>query len=273
MAVLAVGTASYLDGGTSSPVLYLFVLPIAYASLAFTPWASSLCAATTLATAVFVVTTDSDIRFAQDGVVIFFGVLVGASMLSVASATNRAHREREEELIAEQIAVMASTDGLTGCAVHRVFLERFEVEVARSIRHLHPLSLMMIDVDRFKSVNDSYGHLVGDEVLAGIGEVLRTHARTFDLVGRLGGDEFGVLMPDTEPSSAVALAKRIREELPMTLEVPVTLSIGISGLDLSFPTAEHMIDEADFALYQVKGSGRDSVALRNREPLLREGSP
>ena len=261
MAVLAVGTASYLDGGTSSPVLYLFVLPIAYASLAFTPWASSLCAATTLATAVFVVTTDSDIRFAQDGVVIFFGVLVGASMLSVASATNRAHREREEELIAEQIVVMASTDSLTGCAVHGVFHQRLEEEIARSIRGHHPLSLLMIDVDDFKSVNDTYGHLVGDHVLATTGDVLRTNTRSFELVGRLGGDEFAVLMPDTEPSEAVTAADRFRREMSKAVEVPVTFSVGITGLDLSSPTAERMLDDADFALYQVKHAGRDGVAV------------
>ena len=157
---------------------------------------------------------------------------------------------------------MARTDGLTGCAVHRVFHERFEEEIARSLRNGHPLSLMMIDVDSFKVVNDTYGHLVGDHVLAGIGAALRAQSRSFDLVGRLGGDEFAVLMPDTDPTSATALAQRIRLEAAAGLEVPVTLSIGVSGLDLSQPTAEHMLDDADFSLYQVKGAGRDGVAAR-----------
>jgi diguanylate cyclase (GGDEF)-like protein len=120
----------------------------------------------------------------------------------------------------------------------------------------------MIDVDAFKSVNDTYGHLVGDHVLAAIGAVLRTHVRGFDLVGRLGGDEFAVLLPDTEPTAAVATAERIRRETSTMLDVPVTLSIGVSGLDPSTPTAEHLLDDADFALYQVKRAGRDGVTVR-----------
>ena len=155
------------------------------------------------------------------------------------------------------MTILASTDGLTGCAVHRVFHERLEEEIARSVRANRPLSLVMLDVDDFKTVNDTYGHLVGDSVLASIGEVLRAQTRSFELAGRLGGDEFAVLMPDTEPSAAFIAANRLRQESSKVVEVPVTLSIGVSGLDLSTPTAERMIDDADFALYQVKHAGRE----------------
>jgi two-component system cell cycle response regulator len=180
----------------------------------------------------------------------------------VAASVNRVNRERNEQLLVEKIAELAMTDGLTGCAVHRVFHERFEQEIARSLRNGHPLSLMMIDVDAFKAVNDTYGHLVGDHVLAGIGSALRAQSRSFDLVGRLGGDEFAVLMPDTEAEAATALAERIRLEAAAGLEVPITLSIGVSGLDRAEPTVEHMLDDADFSLYQVKKGGRDGVAIR-----------
>ncbi len=121
---------------------------------------------------------------------------------------------------------------------------------------------MMIDVDSFKAVNDTYGHLVGDHVLAGIGAALRAQSRSFDLVGRLGGDEFAVLMPETEAGAATALAERFRLEAARGLEVPVTLSIGVSGMDPAEPTVEHMLDDADFSLYQVKRGGRDGVAVR-----------
>jgi diguanylate cyclase (GGDEF)-like protein len=131
------------------------------------------------------------------------------------------------------------------------------------MRHDRSLSLMMIDVDRFKSVNDTYGHVVGDRVLAAVGAVLRTDVRTFDMVGRLGGDEFAVVLPDTEPSDAVALAERIRRDLRGSVEVPVTISAGVSGLDRSVPTVEQMFDDADFALYEVKRTGRDAVAVRS----------
>ncbi len=265
VAALAVGGVASLDGGLDSPVLYLLFLPIAFAALAFTPLVAGLCGLATLASALLVAASDSHVQVASDGVVVLFAVLAGASVLSVAASVNRTFREHHEQMLAAQIAVLAATDGLTGCAVHRVFHQRFEEEISRSVRHGHPLSLLIIDVDHFKSVNDTYGHLVGDHVLAAIGAVLRTHARSFDQVGRLGGDEFAVLMPHTEPSDAGALANRICREASSVLEVPVTLSIGVSGLDRDMPTVEHMRDEADFALYEVKGAGRDGVAVRGSQ--------
>jgi diguanylate cyclase (GGDEF)-like protein len=123
----------------------------------------------------------------------------------------------------------------------------------------------MVDVDDFKVVNDTYGHLVGDHVLASIGKVLRTDTRAFETVGRLGGDEFAVLLPDTMLAEAVTVAERLRSESIKAVEVPVTLSVGISGLDLSSPTAERMLDDADFALYQVKHAGRDGITVRQPE--------
>jgi diguanylate cyclase (GGDEF)-like protein len=273
VAALAVGGVAALDGGLDSPVLYLLFLPIAFAALAFTPFVAGLCGLATLASAVLVAATDSHIEVASVGVVVLFAVLAGASVLSVAASVNRTLREHHEQMLASQIAVLAATDGLTGCAVHRVFHQRFEEEISRSMRHGHPLSLLIIDVDHFKSVNDTFGHLVGDHVLAAIGAVLRTHARSFDLVGRLGGDEFAVLMPDTDSSDAGALAKRICREASSVLEVHVTLSIGVSGLDRDMPTVEHMRDEADFALYEVKGAGRDGAAVRGARVPVPKNHP
>jgi two-component system cell cycle response regulator len=108
-----------------------------------------------------------------------------------------------------------------------------------------------------------YGHVVGDRLLAAVGAVLRADVRSFDMVGRLGGDEFAVLLPDTEPAVAVTLAARIRRDLPGAVDVPVTISVGVSGLDRSVPTVEQMFDDADFALYEVKRTGRDAVAVRS----------
>jgi diguanylate cyclase (GGDEF)-like protein len=121
----------------------------------------------------------------------------------------------------------------------------------------------MIDVDEFKSINDTYGHVVGDHVLASIGAVLRHNGRAFDLVSRIGGDEFALLLPETDVPSAVRVAERIRHELPAAVEVPATLSIGVGGLDRSAPSVEHLLDAADFALYAVKRGGRDAVATHH----------
>ena len=120
----------------------------------------------------------------------------------------------------------------------------------------------MIDVDRFKSVNDNFGHVVGDQVLGAIGRILLANVRTFDVASRLGGDEFALLLPETDASGAVQVAERIFRDLADEGEVPVTLSIGVSTLDRSTPTVEHLFDEADMALYQVKRAGRDAIAVR-----------
>jgi diguanylate cyclase (GGDEF)-like protein len=269
LSAFAVGGVAWLDGGLNSPLILLLFLPAAYAALAFSPGNAAVCGLATLVSAGFVWLAEATPTVAPEQALMLFAVLIGTSVLSVASSINRVSREHHEALLVEQLAASAMIDGLTGCAVHRVFHERFEEEIARSLRNNHPLSLMMIDVDSFKAVNDTYGHVVGDHVLAGIGAALRTQSRSFDLVGRLGGDEFAVLMPDTEAPAAAALAERIRLEASAGLEVPITLSIGVSGLDRSEPTVEHMIDDADFSLYQVKRGGRDGVAVRFAEESVR----
>jgi len=273
VAAFAVGGVAYLDGGLVSPIILLLFLPAAFAALAFTPKIAGACGLATLLSATGVWLAGTNTRFSAEGSFVLFAVLAGSVTLSVAASVNRVQRERHEQLLVDRIAAMATTDGLTGCAVHQIFHQRFEEEVARSLRNGHPLSLMMIDVDSFKDVNDTYGHLVGDHVLAGIGTALRAHSRTFDLVGRLGGDEFAVLMPDTEAPAAAMLAERIRREASVGLEVPVTLSIGVSDLDRSTPTTERMLDDADFSLYQVKRAGRDGVAVRHSGDAVPEDHP
>jgi diguanylate cyclase (GGDEF)-like protein len=262
---VAVGIVASLDGGIDSPILFLLFLPIAYAALAFSPFVTAACGLSALVTATVVFLTDSSIHLSAQGALVLGSVLAGASVLSVAASVNRTHRESREQQLTEQIVMLAATDGLTGCAVRRVFYRRLNEEISRSLRNHQPLSLLFIDVDNFKTVNDTYGHLVGDHVLAAIGQVLSTNTRSFEMVGRLGGDEFAVLMPNTEPSHALVAAERFRLESMKAVEVHVTLSVGISGLDLASPTAERMLDDADFALYQVKHAGRDGVTVRHPE--------
>jgi len=270
LSALAVGVVASLDGGIDSPLIFLLFLPVAFAALAFTPLVAGACAGAAFASVSLLVATDPTITLSDGNALLLFGALAGVSVLSVTFSMNRVQREGRERQLSERIIELAATDGLTGCAVHRVFYERFEEEIARSLRYGYPLSLMLIDVDSFKSINDTFGHLVGDHVLAGIGAMLRTHTRAYDLVGRLGGDEFAVLMSNTEPAAAADLAERIRQEASVAAEVSVTLSIGVSGLDPSTPTAEHVLDDADFALYQVKKSGRDGVAVRSPHVAVAE---
>lgn len=263
LSAFAVAWVAILDLGSDSPIVVLLFLPLIYAALMFTPRLAALCGLSALASAALVAMTDGQRAISQERAVMLLAVLTGASVLSVAASINRTRMDRHERWLLATIADLAATDELTGCAVRRVFRQRAEVEVARSRRHDRPLSLMMIDVDRFKAVNDTYGHVVGDHVLAAIGGVLQGNARSSDMVGRLGGDEFALLLPDTEASAAVAVANRIRRDLPGAVEVPVTLSVGVGGLDRSAPTVEQMFDDADLALYEVKRAGRDAVAVRH----------
>lgn len=263
LSALAVGGVASLDGGIRSPMLVLLFLPMAYAAWAFTPWSAAGCGVSSLASLAFVEAFNGDIETFKDSSLLLWATLVGTSVLSVAAARNRTRREKYEASLVSRIVELAAKDGLTGCVVHRVFHQRFNEEVARSYRHGHPLSLLMIDLDDFKVVNDTYGHLVGDHVLAAIGAGLKEYSRSFDVIGRLGGDEFAVLMPETDRAAAVALAERIRDEIPRVLEVPLTFSVGVSDLNSSTPTAEQMLDDADIALYQAKKTGRDSVVVRS----------
>ena len=258
----AVAVVAILDTGVSSPILLLLFLPLLYGTLMFSPRAAVVCGVSSLAAVALVALTDPRLDVSEGRTFMLFATLAGAAVLSVAASVNRSHIEQHESRLLAKLADLAGTDDLTGCLVRRVLLQRTEVEIERALRSGSPLSLLLIDVDEFKSVNDNYGHIVGDRVLASIGEVLRGNVRTFDLASRLGGDEFALLLPDTDEAGAVGVAERIFRDLAPVVEVPVTLSIGVSTLDRSVPTVEHLFDEADLALYQVKRAGRDAIAVR-----------
>ena len=262
LSAFGVASVAILDTGLGSPLLVLLFLPLIYGTLMFTPRAAGICGIAALMSLALVALIDHDSGSPPGLAFLLFSVLAGASVLTVAAAINRTHIEQHGAQLQKALADMAAIDELTGCAVRRVLRQRMEEEIARSVRNRSPLSLLMIDVDQFKSVNDTYGHVVGDHVLASIGSVLRHCGRTFDLISRTGGDEFAVLLPDTDVASAVGVAERIRQDLPSSVEVPVTLSIGVGSLDRSAPSVEQLLDNADFALYQVKRAGRDAIAIR-----------
>ncbi len=171
----------------------------------------------------------------------------------------------EHAALYRQTIELAITDGLTGLYVQRYYKERVKDEVLRAIEYKLPLSLMMIDVDNFKTYNDRYGHLVGDQVLKSIARVLREGVRAVDLVARYGGEEFSVLLPKTQWEGARIVAERIRksvEEVRVTvgnLVTNVTVSIGVAELRPGVKTAESFVDSADQALYQAKAKGKNCV--------------
>jgi diguanylate cyclase (GGDEF)-like protein len=165
----------------------------------------------------------------------------------------------------ERIERMATTDGLTGLTNHRQFQQIFAAVAARAERYGRPVSLILTDIDHFKSVNDTYGHPVGDKVLRRVADVLRRSARRTDVVARYGGEEFAVLMEETGRSGAVQIAERIR--LAVEDEVfhcengtfGCTLSLGIATFPQDAANKARLTECADQALYQAKRSGRNRV--------------
>ncbi len=181
-----------------------------------------------------------------------------ASHLAVSLSNARMVRELE---------TMATTDGLTGLLNKRSMLEQSEQKLAAAVRFGRPLSVLVVDLDHFKRVNDTYGHDVGDVVIRGLAEILKRQKRTTDLVARFGGEEFVVLCEQTDEHGALLLAERIREELKCTSfhsdtgRLSITCSLGIS----TFPAAGRSWDElfkaADDALYISKRGGRNRTTV------------
>lgn len=163
----------------------------------------------------------------------------------------------------------ANTDALTGCANRRYFMDRAETELARVRRYGGELSLLMLDIDRFKSINDTQGHLAGDAVLQKIGKVLKSVMRAADTPGRIGGDEFAVLLPETSLDAASHAAERIREALAATPTMgpngPIpsfTASFGIAFLADDDDTVDGFLHRADCALYHARSTGRDRIVTQ-----------
>lgn len=162
----------------------------------------------------------------------------------------------------------ATTDALTGMANRRHFLEACEHEMQRAMRYGRPLTVAIFDVDLFKRINDSLGHAAGDDVLRAIAQVTAETLRETDLVGRLGGEEFGLLLPETELSGGTDLAERLREAVashPVAVAggqtVRVTVSIGVATLADDDVSVDGLFARADAALYRAKDAGRDRIAV------------
>ena len=163
--------------------------------------------------------------------------------------------------LAEEKA-LARTDGLTEVANRRRFFEAAEMELARSFRYKHPFTIVYVDVDDFKTLNDRFGHGRGDEVLRAFAAVINETARYSDLVARLGGDEFGVLLPETEAAGAERFLTRLRDRLRNEPWLDATASIGaVTFLDAP-RSIEDMVAAADSLMYDVKRAGKNGVRQR-----------
>jgi diguanylate cyclase (GGDEF)-like protein len=178
----------------------------------------------------------------------------------------------ENARLHERVQQQATTDELTGLVNRRRFLEALETELERARLFETPLSLVLADLDDFKRVNDAHGHLAGDDALRTFGDLLQAHLRVVDVAGRLGGEEFAVLLPETDLEEATLVADRMRAALS---EAPLRLSGGVRiSLTASFGIAElapgqsgqQLVSRADAALYAAKAAGKNRVNIA--EPIL-----
>lgn len=160
---------------------------------------------------------------------------------------------------------LATRDSLTGLANRRLFDESLQREVARAQRLSTPVSLLVLDVDHFKQVNDTYGHQTGDSVLRQVADALVANTKNYDVTARYGGDEFVVLLPGCCRDDAMRVAERVRNGISRAVdEAPVTISAGVATVPDNASDAERLMAAADAALYEAKRTGRDRVAGSGR---------
>ena len=194
---------------------------------------------------------------------------VAEKTLALNKANRRLHRELEEVKRLEEILQhQANSDSLTGLMNRRAFTEVFEKEIERASRSGMPLTCMLIDIDFFKKINDTYGHHVGDEVICKVAELMRTSTRSMDHLARIGGEEFTILMPDTPLEDAHQLAERLRSKTEKTKmmisgnEIMITVCIGLTERKKHEKSYQAMMQRSDDALYRAKESGRNRVCVR-----------
>jgi diguanylate cyclase (GGDEF)-like protein len=214
-------------------------------------------------------------------------MVVYNDVIGVINVTNKRHGRQFTDddvemlkAVADQAAVainkaqlwdMAVTDSLTGLYVRRYFMVKLHEEINRAQRYNNILSIVMADLDRFKDINDTYGHDAGDRVLKEIGRFLQQNIRDVDMVARYGGEEFVVMIPEAAKDAAYCLSERLREKfsrLRFENLPPITISLGIATFPFDGKQPEDLLKKADAAMYAAKRAGRNQAARYTREVML-----
>lgn len=185
--------------------------------------------------------------------------------LLVYDVTDNATHKKELEKANADLAILSQTDGLTQLFNRNHWQHCIEAEFKRYNRNQHSSSLVMLDIDHFKAINDKYGHLVGDDVIRHLAKVIREQVRETDISGRYGGEEFVILLADTNTADALVFAERLRKTVEESvviyndIEIKYTVSIGIAEVEPSITTVSQWLENVDHALYQSKDKGRNTV--------------
>lgn len=185
----------------------------------------------------------------------------------VYDVTDMATSKIESKAVNERLAKLSRTDGLTQLYNRAYWENLFSKEYLRQQRHEHQMSLIMCDIDHFKKVNDTYGHQVGDDVIRAVADTIRLNSRTTDLAGRYGGEEFVLLLMDSNVEHSQQLAERLREAIENMVvktegaDLKITISLGVAPWSSAYVNHSEWIEAADKALYESKKSGRNRTTV------------
>ena len=255
-----VAVAAYLDGGIESPYAWLFPVSVMMTAAGHRPLMVGLTAASSIIGVIVVSAVDRNEGAAAAFVRIAYVVALG--YLSAIAARTRWRQFEQQVKRNASLEHLAERDGLTGLLNHRAFHARLVAEVEHAQRIGGTLSLLVIDLDHFKEVNDRFGHLAGDEVLRQVAAVLQDVAREGDVVARVGGEEFCVLLPNTAAIGARLPAERVRAAVAVLRDpLPLTVSVGVCSFPDDAASARELFERADAALYEAKRRGRNRVHL------------
>jgi diguanylate cyclase (GGDEF)-like protein/PAS domain S-box-containing protein len=265
--VLTAGIA--LDGSLDSPLIFFLGLPLMSAAIALPTRAVAVCGVAATVELGIVAILDPNVTRSADDLSMMSAFLFGVFVLAMGAAMSRSRLQADEEGLLVEVEHLAQTDPLTGCLNHGAFYDRLDGEINRALRSKEPLSILVVDIDLFKTFNDAHGHAAGDAALALVGSVLQKSSRSFDSVARIGGDEFSVILPTTTSATAGDIAWRMARALERPDGLEITVSIGFAALDPREPTAKRLFRDADLGLYRAKANGRSGAAsLSEAEPGL-----
>ena len=258
---VGVGVAMALTGGADSPAVLIWAPNVAVAAIWLGVRRSLLVVGVAVAFLLSVGIADPGIAVRLTEVQ--YAVLAAFMLLLiVVHGGVVAARQRSVLDVLAATEARARRDPLTGLSNRGVFDEQFPVELDRARRYLHPLALLMIDLDNFKAINDTHGHMAGDAVLIDVARHLMREKRRSDTIVRLGGEEFVMLLPETDESAAVSLAERLRERvLASHGGEGVTVSIGVASYPTSATAGRALLRAADDALYEAKRRGKNQTVL------------
>jgi diguanylate cyclase (GGDEF)-like protein len=252
--LLLLGSGVVLSGGPHSPALPWLVLPAGMVAARFRPQVLIAALALTIVVILTVTLGIAPLATLHDPVPVFATLALLAGVVSIVWALQAAELHHRDEAI---------LDPLTGLLNRNALHPRF-LEISYQARLAHqPVCLMLCDVDNFKSINDEHGHDCGDAVLRDIAYELRKHLRSFELVYRLGGEEFLIVLPGITQSAAKIVAERLRAAVEQSRPagIPVTISLGLSSGTGDSVVYDTMFKAADDALYEAKRAGRNRVVL------------